>query len=212
MSGIDKEYLIHDPIEQALASLSPTVPCVDRDALMYQAGYEAAVVNYKSDNQPARIWQAATGLMTAATVALAVVLAQSVSDKPSVVAVEPPIAGDHEPSVAVQAAEATEESDSKKTKDYLVNQQRSIGPPLYAGDPATNYIALRQAIIMRGVDAWPRDNHQEGSAAGDVSTASPRPAANVRNLLHEMLSSEPPPSSAAPNPSKASNHSSKSIA
>lgn len=215
MSGIDKNYLENDPIEQALASLSAVAPRVDRDALMYQAGFQAALASATSSVRPARFWQAATGLMAAAAVTFAFMLARGASESSPAVAVgaapESSLSDKNSP-IASQVADANDESNFTMVNESVADEQLELSAPLQLGDPASNYLALRQAVLIWGVDSWPRDYRQPTISSADQSDPASQPAVSVRHLLNEMLPEKPAPSPANPDPSEASNHPSKSIA
>ena len=201
MSGNDANRMTSDELEQALAGMVPTTPEIDRDALMYRAGYVAAR-GLAAERRTVRFWQGSTVLMTAASVALAITLWQRPSAEPQpqfvkAPTVTPPVeaVADHEtPSSENSAAPVAQSSPQ-------ISQVPSIDPLLLA-DPSKNYLALRAVVLRRGVDAWPVE--REASSTG-VPAAAPTGPSTVRGLMEELL--PPPPSpkrSTNDNPNEAS--------
>ncbi len=161
-------------IEAALKTLRPVKVDLNRDELMYQAGYAAGVSSAAQGQRPQYLWKATTGLMTAATVALAFVLASDngIEAQPTV-------------------AQAVESTDMKDTVDPVPAQ--TIPPPveviskpslLLLADPSTNYLALRAAVLHRGVETWPTDYREPMPRVTEPRGSG---SATVRDLMEELL-------------------------
>lgn len=187
-----REYVqnkMNDELLQSLQQLQPAAADLDRDELMFRAGFQAAskaageafpaagrlAPRGLSDKSPA-LWKATTGLMTAATVALAIALARQepASNAPPVAETAPPVA----PTTAEN--EITEpEAETPPELPPAVSYKN----PLLAADPSRNYLALRAAVLTRGVDAWPIyvDN------SGGSTTSENRPAPTLYELRNQYL-------------------------
>lgn len=166
--------MTEDKIEAALKSLRPVKVELNRDELMYRAGYAAGASSAAQGPRPQYLWKATTGLMTAATVALAVVLASDngIEAQPTV-------------------AQAVESTDVKDTVDPVPAQ--TIPPPvevisktspLLLADPSTNYLALRAAVLHRGVETWPTDYREPTPRVTEPRGSG---SATVRDLMEELL-------------------------
>ena len=188
-----------EQIEARLASLLPIEPKVDRDQLMYRVGFEAGIRSITAEpvaepvtRRPTiNLWQATTGAMTAATVVLAVMLARqpSTSDSPAMVRVDSSVApaGDGNPLADPLPAVAVLEFADVQTAPIP-----AYTPPAVLGDPSTNYLALRAAVLARGLDAWPFLPDRSGPAVLRRSDDTPPPT--IYQLREEYLprSSTPP--------------------
>jgi len=182
MSEYDEIRMTNDELEQALAGLTPAAPEIDRDALMYQAGY-AAARGLTTPRRTVRFWQGSTALMTAASVALAVALWERPTPEPVPQLVEAPAVA---PSIEAVAAS---EPPAPETNAAPLIQPASLPviDPLLLADPTKNYLALRAVVLRRGVDAWPVERGM--SPAGPPRSSPSRPS-TVRGLMEEFL---PPP-------------------
>lgn len=181
-----------DELEAALAALVPADAAVDRDQMMYQAGWEAAR-RVAADKRPGHFWQVTSGLMTAATIALAITLVQrgapnnavaEATPRPTQDAAESPLlpaVPEEVPAEGVAAAPAAE----------AASPRRGTERAWRFGDPASNYLALREVVLSRGVESWPavyRDSSRTRTGPVDRSRTT-----NARELLDEMLRDAKPP-------------------
>jgi hypothetical protein len=201
----DEVRMTNDEIEKVLAEFAPAPMAIDRDELMYRAGFNAAR-GYDTSRAAApalphalRIWQSTTALATAASIALAFALWQQPSPQQLPQMVGAPIA---EPEQLVDSEPA-----SSATTPVLASET-SRPPridPLLLADPTNNYFALRATILERGVDAWPVQHRTYSELPGDSGTRRPP---TVRRLMEEMLPT-PAPTKArdgeTENPNEASN-------
>lgn len=178
MSGNDEIRMTNDDIESALAGLALTAPQIDRDALMYRAGYQAAL-GLASSRKTIRLWQSSTALMAAASVALAVTLWQRPTPEPLPQFVDAPPTAPSEESIA--------ESEVPQPEPIAVAQTPDLPAvdPLLLADPSKNYLALRAVVLRRGVDAWT----VESTSSSNTEAAPSRPS-TVRGMMDELL---PPP-------------------
>lgn len=164
-------------LERQLARFAPAVPAVDRDRLMFTAGRAAAM----AEGPPvavrpqlwdgARLWPAATALMTAATILLAATLAWQQMDerdraKPQAVAVA---------SVTGDSARGIGERGLDEIERWMVDG----GNRQWA---TTGYLGLRHVALVHGVSAI------GGRSAGVQGVpADSTPPATARELLDEFL-------------------------
>jgi len=185
----DKNPLADNELEAALAELVPTAAAVDRDQLMYQAGWDAACAATAMKGR-SHFWQATSGLMTAATIALAFVLAQQNSNRGAVAAV-----ADRPSQDSVESKPAVAEPDNVDNSVAIaspvasaaeaVSPRRFAAPAWQFGDPATNYLALREVVLTRGVESWPaayRDSSKVRTGQVDRTRDT-----SARELLDQML-------------------------
>lgn len=181
MSENDKVRMTNDELEQALAGIAPTAPEIDRDALMYQAGY-AAARGLASQQRTIRFWQSSTALLAAASVALAFTVWQRPTTEPVVKVVEAPPSS--------PTPEAIAEADVPAAENQPVVQPAVLPTidPLLLADPSKNYLALRAVVLRRGVDAWPVERHTLPTTSPHATPTRP---STVRGMMEELL---PPPS------------------
>ena len=197
-------------IEQALAQLVPRAPTVDRDQLMYQAGWAAATASQAdslavASRQVTWLWPASTGVMVAATLALALML---VNRPPSGT---PPVAGALsqkqvpspgqdslpvpteqipllQPSAVSPAMPSLAEAIPHETPSLpllVVSLPRWIfAPATESALPRENYLTMRAVALERGIDAWPvRRPAVHFSSEIDLP---PRPPLTARELLKDL--------------------------
>lgn len=174
--------MTNDEVEHALAGLAPLPARVDRDLLMYRAGQAAAARGPASVRRGTRFWQATTGLMTAATVALAFMQFRhpEASSKAPLVAAE-----SGEPTVVVGVDEVP-----PSPPVVPPAPARIVPSPLLRADPSRNYLALRTAVLTWGVETWPTDYREP---VRNASQSAPERPTSARDLLEELLPASPAP-------------------
>lgn len=186
----DEVRMTNDEIESLLCSFEPNALHVDRDALMYRAGY-AAACGPAARGSHVRLWQSTTAVMTAATVALAVMLARDETrSAPAVAEVDVPVHPERsvdEQQVVVAAAPSPAPPVEQNDEQQARKRQSS---PLLLADPSSNYLALRAAVLHRGVETWPTDYREP---AIDYPGGELHRTSTVRNLMQEVLPSVPQP-------------------
>ncbi|QDU58789.1 hypothetical protein [Aeoliella mucimassa] len=193
---VEDDLREEDPLEATLRQLQPAEPQVDRDELMYRAGY-AAGVEHRREKTTRRsslsIWQASTGLMTAATITLAVMLARqpdgaTAIDLANVDRMSAP--------VEIDDQEPLQAPDPELPPLAPVEVAEPLSPLLVvapSGDPSSNYLALRAAVLLRGVDAWPDFTDRQPSTRRASDPVPTRTMLNMRNeLLRSPTPSQPP--------------------
>ncbi|WP_442482763.1 hypothetical protein [Aeoliella sp. SH292] len=201
--------MTNDQIEKALAKFAPAPMAIDRDELMYRAGFNAArdydISKTATPQHALRIWQSTTALATAASIAMAFALWQQPSPQqlPQMVAApvtEPEQLVDSEPASSTVSPVLANESSRPPRID-----------PLLLADPTNNYFALRATILERGVDAWPGEHRTYSELPSDSGTRRPP---TVRRLMEEMLPAPTPTKSRdieTENPNEASNRNQESV-
>jgi hypothetical protein len=206
----DEVRMTNDEIEKRLAEFASAPLAIDRDELLYRAGFNAAARGYDisktaTPHRTLRIWQSATALATAASVALAFALWQQPSPQqlPQMVG-----APDAHPEHLVESEPA-----SSSITPVLASESTRQGriDPLLLADPTNNYFALRATILQRGVDAWPVEHRTYTASPGDSDRRRPP---TVRRLMEEMLPAPIPAKSrdAEPeNPNEASHRNQESV-
>lgn len=202
-----------DPVEARLGALVPVAPQVDRDALMYQAGWAAAQAvprGLNSRKVSPQFWKVTTGLMTAATVILALMLFRQ-PDSSSTRIVQTVESGDLEktvedPSLLADIPEAV------AILDVVADESRRPAArhaSYVLVHPSANYLALREVALTRGVDDWPIDYRQPTSEA---SREPSNRTSTVRQLMNELLPGVPTePAPEADSPTEASTRDEESI-
>lgn len=178
-------------LERALSQLVPVESAVDRDQLMYQAGWEAGRATVVR-RPTASIWKATTGLMTAASLGLGIMLVQQNDQGDAGASATASVANtDNHPKLATAAMD-TGESDVGETSAKPESATAGASPPpRYVtrarryGDPASNYLALREVVLTRGVESWPVRYNASSDLKRDERAIPP--SANSRELLEQML-------------------------
>jgi hypothetical protein len=166
-------------VEGQLARLVPAGARVDRDRLMFEAGMAAAEPSHPGESPVAtwlgrRVWPAATMLMTAASLLLAVSLVwQRHSFELALQERVPAIS-------VVQVAEPrpAEAVAAKARPDLATEEWMSLR------QPAKGYLGIRYAALTRGVNAI--DTGPTNSGIGDSSGALDQ---TQREMLDELLPS-----------------------
>lgn len=194
----DEVRMTNDQIEHRLAEFVPAPHAIDRDALLYRAGYNAAC-GLAASQRSVRLWQTTTALATAASVALAFALWQQPSPQPLPQMVEAP---QEEAEQLVEHAPPVAEP-----TPVIAREAPRIDPLLYA-DPSSNYFALRATILEHGVDAWPVEQRTYSIPASDTERSQPP---TVRRLMEEMLPPAKPHEPEHRIPNEASNRSQESV-
>ena len=204
MSENDEIQMTNDQLETLLGKFTPVDAVVDRDTLMYQAGYAAAcgLAGRKSHNH---FWKASTVLMTAASVALALMLTnQRPTDEAGQIAtVEAPA----QPSDPVVVATDVVVPVTREVRPVTSDQPKPS--PLLLADPSSNYLALRAAVLWRGVETWPTD-YREPSHSAPVKGV--QRSSTIQDLLNEILPTvQGPQEPAGDEPTEASNNNEETI-
>lgn len=178
-------------IEDALASLQPNEPAIDRDRLMYQAGWVAAEAAQSRRVGP-RLWRAATCVSTAAALLLLVTRGEQLVTQPA-----------NQQPVVAKAETDPQEPPSEVVSSHDWNQPQVVETPprrlpvfrAASPSPASNYLAMRQAAI-EGRFSFSSPDEDIGDDADSYPT---RPPATSRNLMRELLRDEQPsPAPVAP--------------
>ncbi len=170
-------------IEAALAALDPKGPNLDRDAFMFRAG-QASMTQVRSPVAGGRLWPVATLALASLSAVLVVQLVRQPSlpiaeyavpatspvnahDDPSVVETD---SGDSE----IEAPELPTTADIATTTLPRHHIPLTMGP--YAGGGSTNYIAMRQWVMVHGADAWWNLSEQRaGNRTQEPRTRRPPP-------------------------------------
>jgi hypothetical protein len=206
----DQQHLAPElvALERQLLGLTPALPRIDRDRLMFDAGRAAALTErgtVVAANEPspspslrgrgievaatlrvagrrAWFWPAATAMMTAASLFLATMLVWQ--NRSQFVAQQPAL-----PERSDQPREVAHSGDVPPATSFAV-RERSPKPALTSG-----YLGIRYVAVTAGVGALP-DDFQAATAGRDASSKkkSSEPA-TVRNLMNELL---PAPASSKP--------------
>jgi hypothetical protein len=167
-------------IEGQLARLTPVAARVDRDQLMFEAGKVAALAASEAFPGPslhakgsAPVWHAATVLMTAASLLLAVSLVwQRHSFEVALQERVPAIS-------IVQVAEPRPTEGVAKVRPDLVTEEW-----MSLRQPVKGYLGIRYAALTRGVNAI--DTGPTNSGIGDSTGALEQ---TQREMLDELLPS-----------------------
>jgi hypothetical protein len=183
-------------LERQLRGMSPTMPRIDRDQMMFAAGQAAGAALMAAPGQHGRamyddagrpmymvgpswagrrFWPAVAVTMTAATLLLAVQLvwqrqADSFASQ-----------GDALPQFINQASEQPRMAISPPPGESATS---SFGSPVFQ-QPTSGYLGIRYAALTRGVDAW-RPSSQTSAGDGDSYSEAPR---TQRKMLEELLPS-----------------------
>jgi hypothetical protein len=180
-------------LERQLRGMTPAVPRIDRDQMMFAAGQAAAPVHAGQDGRAmydragnphhiagpfragGRFWPAATFTMTAATLLLATMLvwqrqtlgvaSQSTLPLPT----------------ATQAIEQPSEVIARSPVQFASS---TLGLRAFQR-PTSGYLGVRYAALVRGVDAL-EPSSQASTDDADSSNDTPQ---TQRNLLEELLPS-----------------------
>lgn len=205
MSENDEIRMTNDQLETLLGQFAPVDAVVDRDTLMYQAGYAAAASQLAPTRFGRHIWKTSTVLATAASVALALVLA---NQRPT----------DEAGQIATVEAPAQPSDPVVVATDAIVPVNREVRPatsdqpkpsPLLLADPSSNYLALRAAVLWRGVETWPTD-YREPSHSAPVKGV--QRSSTIQDLLNEILPTvQEPQEPAGDEPTEASSNNEETI-
>jgi hypothetical protein len=132
----------------ALSSLRPKPPQIDRDRLMFDAGYRSAY-------RKLWLWRGAAG-------SLAAMLLISVFIRPELPAITPTVGGGSG-RLAVQTKPAAPSNPPLERVDHHVLELIwSLGTQPYQSPRSQNYLSVRQAVLESGLSALP-------APAGDES-------------------------------------------
>lgn len=169
----------NNDFEARLAAVRPPAVQIDRDRLMYEAGWAAAEARLARPMPPANHWwKAASAVSTLAAVALlAVVLQRPTLTASSGAASEE--ANTTTPSTLVEAADPVEGRPAP---------ERRPAPPWTAPQrptPSAPYLALRQAVVAGQFEDVDAD-----AAVTPVSGPEPRGLITSRDLMEQMLSEQ----------------------
>lgn len=193
MSRDDQDRLsaADQQVESLLQSLVPAAPAIDRDRLMFEAGWQAALASLERAPRTSAHrygWPAATALATAASVMLAVMLVREPQQVESVAQTaqrEEIETVEVDPAPPTPDAEALDEPRLVRSPSPLPWPFRNVS---LGGD---TYLAVRSAVLETGVSSL-RSPEPTMSSSGETI----RPPATMRNLMDEYLPN-PRPSSKA---------------
>ena len=183
-------------LERQLRGMSPAVPRIDRDQMMFAAGQAAGAAlmaepgqhgraMYDDAGRPMyiaspswaarRFWPAATFTMTAATLLLATMLVWQRQERSFV------SQGDALPPFINEASDQPRMAIGRPPGESATS---SFGSPAFQ-QPTSGYLGIRYAALTRGVDAW-RPSSQTSVGGGDSYNETPR---TQRKMLEELLPS-----------------------
>lgn len=202
----DEEHLPDElaALERRLASLTPPAPRVDRDRLMFEAGRASAEAtrlgltyiagpsrsgdsyvagpSRSGDSRAGRLWShrfwpAAAATMTAASIALAVLLIRQTSS---------PFSDEQRSPDFIVENTATATADMQLAQIAESNGYWPTIVPawIFPTQPVSGYLANRHSILTLGAVAMESDRHQ--LSAGDSPIGPSRPP-TARELLDEFL-------------------------
>lgn len=229
----NRDEVTSESIAAALSAFTPVAASVDRDVLMYQAGFQAAVAERSRSRQALvqpgtvegpddplldhsgrptsqarsrfrklwrvrrrenetsslRLWQATTAVMTAACLALASMLSHTPLSptEPPLANVAPRVSDDTRRPLA-EPLDQPPEAEEPRPESFEPTVSQRGTRLLVHGDPAKNYLALRAAMLQRGVDRWSDDAR---TSADEPLSGRPSKVTTVRGLLEELLPAEP---------------------
>jgi hypothetical protein len=166
-------------LEQRLAAFTPAAVRVDRDRLMFAAGRVAAVVGgspsvVRPQPHTAWYWPAATVLMTAASILLAVMLVRQTEWRP--MTAKP--AASHLVGTSDNTVKPAAGSDSIQFDQLAADR----GSWPWSARPTSGYLALRYVALTQGVGAI---GGRPAAANGVPDEPTPPPTA--RELMEELL-------------------------
>ncbi len=175
-------------IEAALASLVPRGGVLDRDRLMYRAGWAAALAARPSRGA-ARAWAAAFSIMTAVAATLFVALLAGWPTPMAGPTARPIAPGAVEGAVSAGPVDRVGPATNPRPVSVvaLPTASRAIAePPRAPLGPTAPYPLLLARILEHGLDAW----------VPEVSVSAPRgevpaPPSSYRELREAMLDGRP---------------------
>jgi hypothetical protein len=169
-------------VQESLAALAPRPMQVDRDRLMFLAGAAAAqgsgfrvqgseAAALETRLRPAWLWPAATGLLGATSLALAIALVVRTGSPPQIVYIDRPV-----PAMlpmgpgAVTGTSPTDDSPAAATADEPRSAPRiaaELAPSRVSAPqvPADNYLRSREVALRMGIDALGSPRLGGGSAS-----------------------------------------------
>ncbi len=184
MSRDDQDRLsaLDQQVEARLQNFVPSAPAIDRDRLMFDAGWQAALVSLEAAPRRGAVrfgWPAATALATAASVMLAVMLVRQSTPVESV-------ATAHREEVAPEQIATASTVPTVDANDEATELPPTTSPQLpwpyrlpVGGD---NYLAVRSAVLSGGVNMLRSTGYS--TTSGETPEREP---ATMRNLLNEYL-------------------------
>jgi hypothetical protein len=186
MSGDNQDRLspADQKIESQLASFAVAAPVIDRDRLMFEAGWQAAMASLERTPQRGLGrygWPAATALATAASVMLAVMLVREPQQVESVAQTaqrEEVETVEVDPSPPAHEAEAPDEPRLVRSPSPLPWPFRNVSLG------SDTYLAVRSAVLETGISAL-RSPEPTMSSSGETI----RQPATMRSLMDEYLPS-----------------------
>lgn len=149
-------------VESALQRFAPSPVTVNRDELMYRAGWEAAKIQKASSRTNLRIWQSAAGALAASLLFVLMQTADPKVPEPSVI--------DSQPLVAATRHEETASVPKSP-------------PPRYV---QTSYLRSTAPLLVMRSRALNQDFSELPASAISVSVSTP-PVVTNRQLLEEFL-------------------------
>lgn len=169
-------------MESQLASFLPAAPAIDRDRLMFEAGWQAAVATLSPAPQRGLAhygWPAATALATAASVMLAVMLVR-----------QPP-----QGEFVAQTPQSEQSDETEVTPSLPASEPERIDEASFVATPAPlpwpfrnvslgsdTYLAVRTAVLETGIGAL-----RSSEPTMSLSAETIRQPATMRSLMDEYL-------------------------
>jgi len=190
-------------LERQLLGLTPALPRIDRDRLMFEAGRASvqmieepsptpslrrrgidAAASLRAAGHHGWFWPAATALTTAASLLLATMLV--FQNRSQFVAEQ-----SNAPSAPDESSNITQVSNDLPAEQFA-RRDWSMKPVLNDG-----YLGIRYIAVTAGIGALP-DNFQSAATVREVPDKNkPSEPATVRNLMNELL-----PAATPSNPSR----------
>ncbi len=171
-------------LERQLRGLTPVMPRIDRDRLMFAAGRvaEEGPIRIATTSRIAGagrwLWPAATACMTAATLLLATMLVWQ--SRLQLVARQK----EAKPQAVVDVVSALREGEVNPA--YLVTSRDGWST---SGPPTDTYLGVRYIALTHGVSALPAEAPWGGVDRDGSNDRPPTKPVTARNLLDELLPS-----------------------
>lgn len=166
-----------EQVEEALAAITLPSSSIDRDRLMYDAGWAAAEARKVQPPRRAWLWQAATAISSVAAVVLLTVLAlRAPMVIREVVYVDPPI--------AIQIPDTVRALQRPQHTVEPFNRNSAIGGQNFNPSELT-YLRLRELALREGINALPAPIY-----ASQSSISNPQDAPTSRQLFSQWLSEQ----------------------
>ncbi|TWT76065.1 hypothetical protein Pla123a_28520 [Posidoniimonas polymericola] len=173
----------NNDFEARLAAVRPPAVQIDRDRLMYEAGWAAAEAQLARPTiQTTNWWKAASAVSTLAAAALLAVVVQQAS---------PSTSGHTEQAVSPVASavvEVTEPVEVPPVSTLQKTRPQTSTPPWAAplrSNPSAPYLVLRQAVVAGQFDEFGIEPDKGVTVVGQ-----PRVLTTSRELMKQMLAEQ----------------------